>query len=466
MAGGRTGARLNLVPDRLLEGLEFSARMIGDSDRSSGRDSPEFEFHGELGLNPLTETLIRSGRVYTADERNSGFYHRRARGATPLVGACLTFEHLRRERGGEHLPQGFDVAVNAAISEGTLKQISSYPGIDRTFDAMDKLVLAAQKDASGLPIRHTVTFERHGQHDELQGASTKNYVEQHRLYRQRINERVREIMGSEAPAPWIATQISGAYGSSRRHVAQAQLNMALSDPDYFLATPDYPFPHFGKTKPPHPFAADRHPTALATLMASDYLAWARFYVQVLGRNWFPTHVGEAIYKGSFILVCFRAMAPPLRISEVCVSTEMAMLHALGFDVEDARRDIPIVGVPEQVGELTFIVECNRKLHEPAIGLARGSFGLADIGAKGCGATNIRDSQELPTVFRPRFVDGYTDMFAGGEIDPYALEDCDALFAMHDMGNWAAAQKKKCVTSLPPTGKKKKKKKATAVAAAG
>lgn len=444
MGGSANSSRLNFVPGRLPSDRTYKAKMLGESERGKGSDGL-FEPYGAPVLNPLKDTLCYRDMVYSDEQMISGQYHPRAKGCTPLAGACLFFENLWRisQRIRGDVSDGFDVAVNVSKSEASLVQISSSPAIDRTLDALDKVSTAVSLEMPGLPVQHTVTFERHGQNGENVGDSIKGYMDIHRSYRLTVNAHAKAGTENTPRVPWIGTQVSGAYGSPQRRVAQAQLAMALEDDDFFIAAPDYPFPHLGKVTPPHPRAGDRHPTANATLMAANYMAWARFYVQVLRRNWFPTHIFDARFRGPEILVSFRAMRPPLRISEVCVSTTMTMIHALGFDVEDDGVDIPIVGVPELVGALTFRIICDRLLKDPIVGLAKGSFGLVDIGRPGSGATNIKDSQDLATLFRPSFESGYTDMLPGGMLDNNGLEDIEPLLGRQDMSNWAVAQRKRC-----------------------
>lgn len=361
------------------------------------------------------------------------------------MGATILFERLSsiHQKLSRSRWKGFDVAVNVSKSEASIVQISTSPAIDRTFDAIERVAKVASAQQADQPVRHAVTWERHGQNGESSGNTQANYMRHHREFRKAVNTHAALAVGNEKPAPWIATQVSGAYGSPRRRVAQAQFAMSMQDDDYFLATPDYPFPHLGKVPSTHPQGGDRHPTANAQLMASPYLAWARFFVQVLKRNWFPTHMSEAHFRGTTILVSFRAMRPPLQISPVCISTTLAMVHALGFDVEDEGQDVPIIGCPEQVGDLTFRIECSRRLKDPYVGLAKGSFGLAPTGAMGSGATNITDSQNLKTLFKIAFEDGHTNLLPGGLLDELSAEDIEELLGTQQMGNWAIAQRKRC-----------------------
>lgn len=444
MGGSANSQRLNLTSDRMLRTISYRAMMLGAAERcqTSGTQYDQF---GPPVFNPLQETLVYQSKVFDHAQVRTGTFNPRAKGATPIVGACLLFERLWRtyqKVTKTHSP-GFDVAVNVSKAEASIVQISTSPAIDRTFDAIDRIKAAASVEFPDHPVVHAVTLERHGQNGESSGNTQADYTRYHRAFRSAVNYHASLSIGNDSPAPWIATQVSGAYGSPRRRVAQAQLSMSLQDDDYFIATPDYPFPHFGKVKPPHPRAGDRHPTADGQLLASVYMAWARFYVQVLGRNWFAPHIGEAYFRGSSILVSFRAMKPPLRISEVCVSTTMTMIHALGFDVEDEGIDVPIIGTPELVGDLTFRIECDRTLKAPFIGTAKGSFGLADIGAQGSGATNIRDSQSLKSLFRPVFEEGYTDVLPGGLFDATSAEKITEMPGKQDMGIWALAQRKAC-----------------------
>ncbi|MFI0843487.1 hypothetical protein [Mesorhizobium sp. IMUNJ 23232] len=448
MAGSASATRLNMVPDMALKDVTYRAKMLGSAERCHG-DGASYHHYGSAELTPLTETLVRYEIQFSNEQRISGDYHPKARGATPLPTACITFEQLfdehRRAAGASTEPTfaDFDVAVNVARNELSLEHISGPPAIDRTKDAIRKAHDVSRAEFPDLPAGHSITFERHGQNNEGSSTPAGQYMTDHRAFRLKVNSWSREITGSDLPAPWIATQVSGAYGSPRRQTAAAQLSMALNDADYFLATPDYPFMHYGKAKEPHPRAGDRHPTANGTMMPAIYMAYARYHVQVLRRNWFPTHMGEAFFRGNFILVSFRAMVPPLRISPVCVSTTLTMIEALGFDVEDAGVPVRIVGAPELVGELTFRIQCARELKNPIVGLAKGSFGLAEIGAMGSGATNISDSQKLNPRFRPSFREGYTDHFAKGFVDDFGLEDLEDWYETFEFSNWAVAQRVRC-----------------------
>jgi len=448
MAGSPNSSRLTMVPDQLLGGLSYRAKMLGLTERCHG-DGARYNHYGSANLNPLTETLVRQQTIVSTAQRVSGQYHPKARGATSLPAACIIFERLddRHQSGSEAIeesgPKAFDVALNVARGGASLAQIASRPAIDRTQDAIRVGMEVVRRDYPGMEVGHAATFERHGQNNEGSGTPTPQYIADHRRFRADVNRRAREVDGGAAPAPWIATQVSGAYGTPQRRTAQAQLSMALEDPDYFLATPDYPFPHFGKAKRPHPLAGDRHPTAIGVLMAAVYMAHARLSVQVLRQNWFPTHMGEAYFRGHYILVSFLAMVPPLRISPVCVSTTITMVEALGFDVEDNGVPVRIVGMPELVGELTFRIQCARELTNPIVGLASGSLGLAEIGAKGSGATNILDSQKLEPFFRPTFEKAYTDIFPNGFVDHDEIEDLGSWYETFEFGNWAAAQRRRC-----------------------
>ncbi|MEQ1950451.1 hypothetical protein [Mesorhizobium sp. CN2-181] len=456
MAGSASATRLNMVPDMALKDVPYRAKMLGSAERCHG-DGAYYRQYGSAELAPLTETLVRNDVQFSDEQRIGGDYHPKARGATPLPTACITFEQLfdeHRRAAGDSTQAAFadfDVAVNVARKELSLEHISGPPSIDRTRDAIRKAYDLSRAEFPDLPSGHSITFERHGQNNEGSSTPAAQYMTDHRAFRQKVNSWAKEVTGSDLPAPWIATQVSGAYGSPRRQTAAAQLSMALSDADYFLATPDYPFTHFGKAKEPHPRAGDRHPTANGTMMAAIYMAYARYHVQVLRKNWFPTHMGEAFFRGNFILVSFRTMVPPLRISPVCVSTTLTMIEALGFDVEDAGIPVRIVGTPELVGELTFRIQCARELKNPIVGLAKGSFGLAENGAMGSGATNISDSQKLNPRFRPSFHEGYTDHLAKGFEDEFGLEDLEDWYKTFEFSNWAVAQRVRCKPMLQTIG---------------
>ncbi|MDQ6433357.1 hypothetical protein RB623_04755 [Mesorhizobium sp. LHD-90] len=448
MAGSGNSAKLTMVPDQLLGEAEYRAKMIGFSERSAA-DEGEFEPYGRAALTPLTETLVWRGTVYSEQARLAGEFHPAARGATPLMAASLIFERLvddhRKTAGnGEVKPEDFDIAVNVAKAAADISRVSSSPYVDQARSALGKAhELERPRSRRKARTHHAVTLERHGQSDEANNTQDPAYLADHRAFRAVIGAAAKELTGAERPAPWIATQVSGAFASPKRLTAQAQLSMALDDPDYFMATPDYPFPHFGKAKAPHPRAGDSNPTANAVLMSAVYMAHARYNVQVLRRNWFPTHMSEAFFRGHYILVSFNAMVPPLRISRVCVSTTLTMIEALGFDVEDNGVPIRIVGMPELVGELTFRIQCAKELTDPVVGLGKGSFGLAEVGATGSGATNIVDSQRLEPFFRPGFKEGYTDRFARDMTDEDALEDSEDFYKSYEFGNWAAAQRRRC-----------------------
>lgn len=452
MAASVTAARIQLTATRLLADVDYVAVMIGDADRCKSSGAT-YDYFGSLEFNPLVETVVSgastSSVVVSQADIDTGTYPSNARGATPLPGALITFEHLWRQHNQIDVPDTsrFDVAANVAKGESLLADISTGDGLARTLDAI--LVAEAARAADTPSVtdkRLSCVLERHGQADEAAGTAAATYQTAHRLYRENVHTQAVTTFAQVLRAPWIATQVSGAYGQTHRTIANLQLSMALDkgvgavDDDYFLATPDYPFPHFRDVavETGHPHAENAHPTAMGNQMVTDYFAWCRFFVQVMRRNWFPTHMGEAYYSGRYILVGFRAMQPPLRVSEVVVSLTMRMIEHFGFDVTDASS-ANIVNV-QQVGDLAFLIECDDELTAPTVGLAKGD---RNNWPALYGASNIRDSQTAWTLFEQVFEDGYTNLYRDAFDDTNDLEDIPEILGKQDMGNWAASQTLVC-----------------------
>lgn len=449
MAASVTSARIQLTATRLLADVDYVAVMIGDADRCKSSGAT-YDYFGSLEFNPLVETVV-SGSSETAvvvseSDIEAGTYASNARGATPLPGAIITFEHLWRQHNQIDVPDTsrFDVAANVAKGEASLTEISTGDGLTRTLDAILKAEAARAADTPSVTDKRlSAVMERHGQADESAGTASATYRSGHRTYRANVQGQAVTTFQQLLPAPWIGTQISGLYGQLHQTIANTQLEMSLDkgvgsvDSDYFLACPDYPFPHFRDmtVESGHPHALNGHPTAMGNQMATDFMAWCRFFVQVMRRNWFLTHMGEAYQNGRYILVGFRAMQPPLRVSEVCTSLTMRMIDYLGFEVTDGETDIGLVSVTK-VGDLCFLIECDEEPVSPLVRLARGD---RNNWPARYGASNIRDSQTLWTLFEQVFEEGYTNIYRDGWEDTADLENIAAILGKQDMGNWAACQ---------------------------
>lgn len=484
--GSRTNVQIQMTPDKLLSGVSYQALQVGDSDRCKTFGAL-YDHYGDLRLRALIDTAVTATAVLTQAQINNGGPASGAFGTTGAARRNIGFEKLWDRIFRSSLSSDLTrrmIVANTAVGESFAQQLyqSGSNGNQRSRDAMLKAITAHGIDFPGQPMRLSRVHQRHGTHHEsypppgTPGASSAytretltfegigtvpntNYFTILDAYRLELFEQAKQLFPGQKRPAWFATQVSGSRGRPWQYVAAGQLSRALDKGpgathwDFFLTSMDYTQADFSLvTVPGHPFAVsgtetgDEHPTEHSVYMKADIAAWVAFMVQVLRRNFFPTHVGEAVRRGNEILLGIDCMQAPIRISDVICGLSTRMLPQLGIHVENrtSGAEIEVVSAT-QVDSATIKLTCANDTTDARVVPAKGSvtreawLASAQAGGGLLGKTNIRDSWAPRHEFFDAFLPGYTNIGPNGYVDSTGMKNFAATLGNQDMGNWLAAQ---------------------------
>ena len=454
-AGAVTMSKLLSTTSNLaIEVGAYSAMMVGLSERSKN-SNPTYDQYGTRVLNALVATLTEDGASapVSSGDIASGNYTSGARGETPATAACITFDLLWRQLQNISGPDTtrYDVVTNVAKTDSLLADISTGDNLARAIDSAEAVIDAIAASDPGTPAQLSAILDSHGQADNASHTTVNDYKTGHKTYRESIFDDIAvAVYSQKLRPPWFAMQAGGAYFSLENWTSQAQLEMGLDTTqpdassghgDYFCCGPDYPYPNWFGVLAPHPWANNKHPSANGSRQRGALQGRARYWVQALKRNWFPTHVHMVVAIGNTLLVGFACMQGPIRGAQAApVGMTMTTKDEWGIKVYhdfDHDNDFAVTALtaPQVVDDLVIRIDFAEPFSDDDLpDVTLGDYTVSGI-------TNIRDSFSAEHVLRYKFVDGYTDTNLGstGYDDTDELEDIAELVGSGDIGNWAANQ---------------------------
>lgn len=156
-------------------------------------------------------------------------------------------------------------------------------------------------------------------------------------------------IGQADPPPMITYQTSGTWVANGLAIGQAQYELSLERPGWYLAAPSYPVTDKGGHLDPN---GSRW---LGLQMGKVY-----HEVAVRRRGWRPTSPLQATWRGNAVLIAMHAPVPPLQFRPVYMISSPVMYLHKGFSVADDLGDAGISSVVI-VADTLVQITCNRAL---------------------------------------------------------------------------------------------------------
>lgn len=324
---------------------------LGDSDRTGGGESnantSRYLPLGDDVLRPLVATnqsvfgyqnLAYLGPI--ADPATFGLNDAvggSQGGETPMVGALnfakfLWLRHINAEQDATRLfvatNSGVGGAPIAVLTKGFNDGLNNY---NRVLEAADKV----QAAVGGARLALAGILYLQGEADLSQSASFEYYKGALLAMRDNISADVATTRYGQSEKPNFYTYQTGAQYSASADpaVCRAQLALAREQPNWYLATPSYPFTD-------HLAHWDNN----GARWAGKQIGKVIFKTLCLGQAWLPLHMREATLVGTRLLVGFYVPEPPLRFAKPWNGYAEYDSADKGFTVTDASGNVPIESV--------------------------------------------------------------------------------------------------------------------------
>ena len=284
--------------------------MVGQSVRpeyetSQGGPRSWSPMGGLATFRPLIATNDVEGGLLTTAAVRALPANSFARGESALVAACNGFRALQLRRWGVRSnPARALVAGSCGVGGQSVATLSYVPGKATPFT---RLVECAGITKGLVPAGETYGIAglvwMEGEKDYQIGTSRAEYQADLLQLRADFNAQVvRGVAGQSAIPAWFTYQTNMGYTRDNLAIGQAQLNLALSQPGWYLVTPDYPVTDKGS-----------HPDANGYRWMGCQFAKVMHLVLNLRQAWLPLHPTRISYRGQQILASFHVPAPPLQL---------------------------------------------------------------------------------------------------------------------------------------------------------
>ncbi|MFN4296978.1 MAG: hypothetical protein ACK4FB_09050 [Brevundimonas sp.] len=466
---GSDNARLYASASQIaLMGWDYNAWQVGDASRCVGATAV-YDLYGTAELNPLVETFVRGPDLLNDAQIAAGQYPLNARGGTPEVITAYVFEVLRARALGQAAKDisRYSVSMNVAKSEGSLAEISDpATGGARTLDAMN-LFKSTVEDLDGAapstvgagnvdPLNcMSINFD-HGQADE---GLNQDYITPFSTWMNSLFAHMQTAWGQSARPAIIMSQAGGPRYGGAAMFGRAQYATMLQDKGpasnfnhIWISHVDYGLPNFYYVaeETGHVNWGDGHLTQAGNVMKAVWHAAAEYYLIHLRRAFYPPFVHEVFYRGRHWLAGVAVCFPPLRESQVVVSTDPVWLANKGISfetdggIETATTTVGMAPGWDNVIEGTCA--------DPIEGFRNFKAAKGGVGHPSQGCTNFRDSFsfdsplpikfETPNQIRYANADYATNPTADGWLDnpatngtspPRYLENIEFLVGTRDWG---------------------------------
>ena len=445
--------------------------MWGQSVRPQSETAAQFAPQGDANLHPLVATVRgTTGTLLTPEQQAALPFDSSNQGETPLEGAVAFLRRAWNDwraveddedrlflanaagRGGRsvlELSYGAPWAAGQAVEAGDLRSNAGrlyQAATSGTTGAMAPVHTSGDASDGGVTWTHidTYNFQRmldlvpgamaaveaeepgasyvipaviyiQGEEDYIQGTSIADYKARLKKLVADIREQVQiGIAGQTRPFAFITYQTGSTYTRAGILVGQAQLELCLEEPNWYLAAPNYPVTDKG-----------------GHLDSNGYRWLAQQFGKVLsrilirGEMWRPLSPIEIQHRGREALILFHVPAPPLVFDMPYVINTATDYPQKGFVAEDASGTLPISEV-EIVGDATVKLTFSR---DP-VGAVTVQYADRTVhNGNGC----LRDSD--PTVAESNYV--YTEgsgQYESANIPalngkPYPLHNWCVAFSM-------------------------------------
>jgi hypothetical protein len=177
-----------------------------------------------------------------------------------------------------------------------------------------------------------------GEKDYAGGTTAALYKTQlQQLYADFIADIATTIAGQARPPGMFTYQTNEAYTMDGVAIGEAQLELALSNRNWYLATPDYPVTDKGGHLDPNGYR-----------WLGQQFGKVLYRVLIRNENWLPVYPIQITVRGTQVLVDFHVPEPPLVFDMPWVGTESSLMQTdypnKGFSAVDDAGDLPVGGV--------------------------------------------------------------------------------------------------------------------------
>jgi hypothetical protein len=311
--------------------------MLGHSVRAVSDWSAHWQPVGDCGLHPLKATVqsVASGAVLTAEQIAALPPTNPALGETVLEAAVNTWR-------GRMKPEDTRRLLASACGTGgrTLEQLSK--GAEpELFNRLRDCARTAKQAAAAIGADYSVAallfLQGESNNWALNGGTADRAAYKALLgqfYRDFVADIAVGIAGQQGLPVMFTYQTGGAYASDTQSVPQAQLELALEMPEWFLVAPVYPL----LDKP------SGHLDANAYRWLGSQFGKVMHRVLTLGEDFKPLHPLRAAMHGGTVLVEFHVPVPPLAWGRPYAGHTALDIPERGFTVLDACGPVPITAV--------------------------------------------------------------------------------------------------------------------------
>ncbi|WP_437871164.1 hypothetical protein ACSD7O_19540 [Methylorubrum extorquens] len=404
--------------------------MLGQSVRpGSGNTSTAPAPLGDSALRPAVATVQRKvdGSLVDATAQAALPAGDDALGEDAGLVAMLFARRLFLQRLGQTSADDRRFVVgNVAVSGRSVEQLSkgASPELFNRLRAIASATKAAAQAAGG---SYGVSALFYGQGEDnyggVSGSSDKSTYKANlkKLYDDFVADVCVGIAGQDEKPAIITFQTNGTFtvDSTDLSIGQAQWELSLENPSWYLATPSYPATDKGGHLDPN-----------GSLWVSLQMGKVFFETVIMRRRWRPTHMTQATVRGRTVLIDYHLPSgTPLQFKHVYVGSTPTMYTDKGFTLIDDVGTIPLVSVTLPGDAVVQIV------------LSRAPVGTLNIyyGRRTpfIGGGNLCDSDPTISPFARTYSAGSGDYPAANLTDPampFQVGKPDPLW------NWAIAQK--------------------------
>ncbi len=311
-------------------------------------------------------------------------------GETPIGGACQMIAQLANDENGM-VSDGSYQMLGVAPGEGS-KRVSY---LNKGTVYYDRIIAAATYGlARALDLNRTfrvqAMFWTQGEKDSEIGTSSATYQTLLAGLRDDFNADVTAITGDTYEIPMITYQLVSHMADDvvYPHIALALLELHKNDPNFYLATPMYPFTYASGDD-------NQHLTNLSSKKLGAYYGLVYKRVVVDGLEWEPLRPLSTVRQGKVVEIKFNVPRGPLTLDTTLVTNP----GDYGFTLRTAAdAEITIASVTVVAPDRVRIVADTAVDAGSKVGYAL--YGAAPFNAANMPRGNLRDSQGVDVVFDP------------------------------------------------------------------
>lgn len=330
--------------------------MVGNSERPGVYDSASYTPLGGSTLTPLVATnqgvngsLVSDSAVAALSPGDATF------GESSPVAATMFARRLFLQNLG--LAAASDrkfVVTNAAVGGKTVAALSKAATPTEYFNRLRDAATLVKTLAGSSTAGCVGFFYDQGEADYSAGTTVAAYKAALIQLRADFNADVAVGIYGQADMPAMFTyQTGGSFTYDGVTIGEAQFELSMEQPSWYLCCPDYPYSDKA--------SGHRPPNTYRWIGLQEAKVFNE--VVVRRRGWRPTSPLQITWRGSTVLIDFHAPSGALQFQPVYVQDVATSYANLGFTVVDALGTAPLAGVTI-VGDVLVQIACGRALIGP------------------------------------------------------------------------------------------------------